>query len=90
MALTVKTDDVVRGRKDVDPHGQFRGKWVKEWSQNECDYLVKYMFKNFSIVYSKGTFHFLSTFPPQGWFTPSDFSFQRALQIPAIFRGVLI
>ena len=29
MALTVKTDDVTRGRKDVDPHGRFRGEWVK-------------------------------------------------------------
>ena len=25
----LKTDDVTRGRKDVDPHGRFRGKWVK-------------------------------------------------------------
>ena len=29
MSLTVKTDDVTKGRKHVDPHGRFRGKWVK-------------------------------------------------------------
>ena len=29
MSLTVKTDDVTKGRKDVDPHGRFRGEWVK-------------------------------------------------------------
>ena len=29
MALTVKTDDDTRGRKDVDPHGRFGGEWVK-------------------------------------------------------------
>ena len=28
MSLTVKTDDVTEGRKDVDPHGRFRGEWV--------------------------------------------------------------
>ena len=28
--MTVKTDDVTRVRKDVDPHGRFRGEWVKE------------------------------------------------------------
>ena len=28
MSLTVKTDDVTRGRKDVNPHGRFRGEWV--------------------------------------------------------------
>ena len=28
MALTVKTDDVTRVRKDVDPHGRLRGEWV--------------------------------------------------------------
>ena len=28
LALTVKTEDVMRGRKDVDPHGWFRGEWV--------------------------------------------------------------
>ena len=28
MSLTVKTDDVTKGRKDMDPHGRFRGKWV--------------------------------------------------------------
>ena len=28
MFLTVKTDDVTKGRKDVDPHGRFRGEWV--------------------------------------------------------------
>ena len=27
--MTVKTDDVTKGRKDVDPHGRFRGEWVK-------------------------------------------------------------
>ena len=33
MALTVKTDDVTRGRKDVDPHGRLRavqGEWVND------------------------------------------------------------
>ena len=30
MSLTVKTDDVTKGRKDVDPHGRFRGEWVKK------------------------------------------------------------
>ena len=30
MSLTVKTDDITKGRKDLDPHGQFRGKWVNE------------------------------------------------------------
>ena len=29
MSLTVKTDDTTKGRKDVDLHGRFRGKWVK-------------------------------------------------------------
>ena len=29
MSLTVKTDDVTKDRKDVDPHGRFRGEWVK-------------------------------------------------------------
>ena len=28
-ALTVKTDDITRGRKDLDPHGRFWGEWVK-------------------------------------------------------------
>ena len=28
--MTVKTDDVTKGRKDVDPHGRFRGEWVKK------------------------------------------------------------
>ena len=28
LSLTVKTDDVTKGRKDVDPHGRFRGEWV--------------------------------------------------------------
>ena len=28
--MTVKTDDVTRVRKDVDPHGRFRGEWVKK------------------------------------------------------------
>ena len=28
MSLTVKTDDITKGRKDVDPHGRFRGEWV--------------------------------------------------------------
>ena len=37
FALTVKTDEVRRGREDVDPHGRFRGKWVKE--------LCKHLFK---------------------------------------------
>ena len=27
--MTVKTDDVTKGRKDLDPHGRFRGEWVK-------------------------------------------------------------
>ena len=26
--MTVKTDDVTMGRKDLDPHGRFRGEWV--------------------------------------------------------------
>ena len=30
MSLTLKTDDVTKGRKDVDPHGRFRGEWVKK------------------------------------------------------------
>ena len=30
MSLTVKTDDVTKGRKDLDPHGRLRGEWVKE------------------------------------------------------------
>ena len=29
LSLTVKTDDVTKGRKVVDPHGRFRGEWVK-------------------------------------------------------------
>ena len=29
LFLTLKTDDVTKGRKDVDPHGRFRGEWVK-------------------------------------------------------------
>ena len=29
LSLTVKTDDVTKGRKDVDPHRRFRGEWVK-------------------------------------------------------------
>ena len=35
LSLTIKTDDVTKGRKDLDPHGQlravqgFRGEWVK-------------------------------------------------------------
>ena len=29
LALTVKTDDVTRGRKNVDPHGRFRGEWAQ-------------------------------------------------------------
>ena len=28
LSLTVKTDDVTKGGKDVDPHGRFRGEWV--------------------------------------------------------------
>jgi len=28
--LTVKTDDVTKGRKDVDLHGRFRGEWVND------------------------------------------------------------
>ena len=28
LSLTVKTDDVTKGRKDLDPHGRFRGEWV--------------------------------------------------------------
>ena len=32
MFLTVKTDDVTKGRKDLDPHGRFRGEWVKQIS----------------------------------------------------------
>ena len=28
MVLTVKTDDVTSGRKDVDPHGRLRREWV--------------------------------------------------------------
>ena len=31
MSLTIKTDDVISGRKDVDLHGQlqrFSGEWV--------------------------------------------------------------
>ena len=27
MSLTVKTDDVTNGRRDVDRHGRFRGEW---------------------------------------------------------------
>ena len=33
LSLTVKTDDVTKGRKDVDPHGRygrFTGEWVKQ------------------------------------------------------------
>ena len=30
LSLTVKTDDVTKGRKDLDPHGRFRGEWVNE------------------------------------------------------------
>ena len=30
MSLTVKTGDVTKGRKDVDPHGRFRDEWVKK------------------------------------------------------------
>ena len=26
--MTVKPDDVTKGRKDLDPHGRFRGEWV--------------------------------------------------------------
>ena len=26
--MTVKTDDVTKGRKDLDSHGRFRGEWV--------------------------------------------------------------
>ena len=29
MSLAVQTDDVTKGRKDVDLHGRFRGEWVK-------------------------------------------------------------
>ena len=29
MSLTVKTDNITKGRKNVDPHGRFRGEWVK-------------------------------------------------------------
>ena len=29
LALTVKTDDVTRGRKDVDPHGRLRANGLK-------------------------------------------------------------
>ena len=28
LSLTIKTDDVTKGRKDLDPHGRFRGEWV--------------------------------------------------------------
>ena len=30
VGLDVKTDDVTRVRKDVDPHGQLRGEWVNQ------------------------------------------------------------
>ena len=30
MSLTVKTGDVTKGRKDVDPHGRFKDEWVKK------------------------------------------------------------
>ena len=33
MSLTVKTDDITSGRRDVDPHGRLRGEWVKRWLQ---------------------------------------------------------
>ena len=32
--MTVKRDDVTKGRKDLDPHGRFRGEWVKEVENN--------------------------------------------------------
>ena len=38
MSLTVKTDDVTKGRKDVDPHGRFRGEWVKDFSDTKFVY----------------------------------------------------
>ena len=32
VVLTVKTDDVTKGRKDLDPHGRLRaGEWVKQY-----------------------------------------------------------
>ena len=31
MSLAVKTDDVISGRRDLDPHGRFRGEWVKSF-----------------------------------------------------------
>ena len=30
LSLTIKTVDVTSGRKEVDPHRQFRGEWVKK------------------------------------------------------------
>ena len=45
MSLTVKTDDVTKGRKDLDPHGRFRGEWVKQFG---C--LSAFLEKNLSLL----------------------------------------
>ena len=42
MALTVKTDDVTRVRKDVDPHGRLRGEWVKRLGEKLGEMELKF------------------------------------------------
>ena len=44
MALTVKTDDVTRGRKDVDPHGRLQS------FNDYCNYFINCEYKQMVVV----------------------------------------
>ena len=50
LSLTVKTDDVTKGRKDLDPHGRFRGEWVKVMTVRGVS--IKWKYKWFVIIMS--------------------------------------